>query len=235
MIFPKLLMKEKIIQTADTIRLDAQQSFVSKDEAPITAVEIRPEAGENFINIFDAKSVNWYLDWEYAGASRTVDVTVRVTTDGAPVEFTDQIEVITPEDDKLFSEDADLAVHETDIFKFLPKGKTSFKYAHRRAQRLIVEDFAERGVVDNDQNQLTKNSFVDIGEVKEWSIYLTLALIFEDNSNVVGDTFGQKAEDYHSEKKSHQQRAYYRIDLNNNGAIEKGELSSFQTSRLQRR
>lgn len=233
-IFPKLNI-ENIIQTNDTVRLDATRSFISKDEADITLVEIQPEATESFVPVTGSKSKDWFLDWQYAGASRTVAITVRVTTDGLPVTFSQDLEVISEADDKLFSNDGNLLEHESDILKFLPDGKTSFKWMHRRAQKLILADFNERGVTDTHYQKLTKDSFVDVDEVSDWSIALTLALIFEDNSNVVADKYSMKAEEYNSAALRHRNRAFYRIDLNNDGIISVGEESTYQTKSLVRR
>lgn len=236
-IFPKM-STDRIVQVEDSLRLDATSTFISKDEAAITLVEIQPEATESFIDVTGTGSnlaKNWFLDWQYSGTSRTVDITVRVTTDGAPVTFTQSLEVITASDDKLFSDDYDLTVKEEDILKWLPDGRTSFKYKHRQVQTMIVEDFNERGVVDRDNNKLTKDAFVDIEEVRQWSLNMVLSLIFKDNSNVVGDIFDQKANNYMSEALTHKHRAFYRLDLNGDGSIDNNEKSPFRTVGLVRR
>lgn len=227
-IFPKL-QAERIIQVDDGLRLDATASFVSKDEAAITLVEIEPEAAAGFVDVTGSKNTDWFLDWQYSGASRTVDFTVRVTTDGAPVTFTDQIEVITAEDDRLFSDDYDLLKHEEEILKWLPKGKNSFKYKHRQSQELIIEDFNERGVTDLDGEKLTKAAFLDIEEVRQWSKFMTLSLIYQDNSNVVGDIYSTKADEYMSQALTHKHRAFYRLDLDGDGELSLGERSPFRT------
>lgn len=235
-IFPKLRL-DRIVQIEDGTRLDATASFVSKDEAAVTLVEIEPEAAAGFIDVTGTGSNlqrNWFLDWQYSGASRTVDVTVRVTTDGAPVTFTEQMEVITAADDKLFSDDYDLLVKEEDITKWLPDGRTSFKYKHRQVQTMIVEDFNERGVVDFDGNKLTKDDFLDIDEVRQWALNMVLSLIFKDNSNVVGDVYDLKAANYMSEALTHKHRAFYRLDIDGDGSISTGEKSPFRTIDLVR-
>ncbi len=235
-IFPKL-RTDRIIQIEDGTRLDATQTFVSKDEAAITLVEIQPEATESFVDVTSTgnnRERNWFLDWQYSGASRTVDVTVRVTTDGAPVTFTQQMEVITAADDKLFSDDYDLLVKEEDITKWLPDGRTSFKYKHRQVQTMIIEDFNERGVTDKDGVKLTKDAFVDVEEVRQWALNMVLSLIFKDNSNVVGDVFDLKGNNYMSEALTHKHRAFYRLDLDGDGSISLGEKSPFRTVDLVR-
>jgi len=235
-IFPKIRL-DRVVQIEDGTRLDATSTFISKDEAAITLVEIQPEATESFVDVTGTGSNlsrNWFLDWQYSGASRTVDVTVRVTTDGAPVTFTKQMQVLTEADDKLFSDDYDLLVKEEDIIKWLPDGRTSFKYKHRQVQTMIVEDFNERGVTDRNNVKLTKDAFVDIEEVRQWALSMVLSLIFRDNSNVVGDIFEQKANDYMSEGLTHKHRAFFRLDLDGDGNITSGEESPFRTADLVR-
>ena len=230
-IFPKLRL-DRVVQINDSTRLDATSTFISKDESAITLVEIQPEATESFVDVTSTgnnRERNWFLDWEYSGASRTVDVTVRVTTDGSPVTFTESISVLTAADDYLFSDDYDLLVKEEDITKWLPDGRTSFKYKHRQVQTMIVEDFNERGVVDTDGEKLTKAAFVEIDEVRQWSLNMVLSLIFKDNSNVVGDIYDQKANEYMSEALTHKHRAFYRLDLDGDGNISRGEQSPFRT------
>lgn len=232
-IFPKVTV-DQVIQIEDGFRIDATQTFISKDEAAITIVQIQPEATESFIDVTGTKSKDWFLDWQYSGLSRTVDITVRVTTDGAPVDHVETISVVTATDDKLFSDDYNLLSKEEDILKWLPDGRTSFKYKHRQAQTMIIEDFNERGVVDDENNKLTKDAFVDIEEVRQWSLNMVLSLIFKDNSNVVGDVFDLKANDYMSEALTHKHRAFFRLDLDGDGSISSGENSPFRTVGLVR-
>jgi hypothetical protein len=227
-IFAKLLL-DKVVQVDDATRLDATRTFVSKDEAAITLVEVEPEAGNGFVDVTGTKNKDWFLDWQYAGASRTVLVSVRVTTDGAPVTSSFNMGVLTELDDYLFSDDQDLLSKEEDILKWLPAGRTSFKYKHRQAQTMIIEDFNERGIEGTDRNKLTKAAVVDIDEVRQWALSMTLALIFRDNSNVVGDLYSLKADLYNSEGLTHKHRAFFRLDLNGDGSIESGEKSPVRT------
>lgn len=155
-------------------------------------------------------------------------------TDGRVFDRATSLTLVTEAEDYLFSSDVDLVKHEEEIFKFLPKGRSSFIYKHRRAQELILEDFNERGVTNTDNEKLTKADFVDIEEVRDWSIALTLSLIFADNSNVIGDTFSIKAEEYNSAALRHRDRAFTRVDLDGDGIIDKGETVSYQTKDIVR-
>ncbi len=232
-IFPKMI-NDSVVAVDDATRLDATQTFVSKDEAEITVVEIEPEAGDGFIDVTGTKVKDRFLDWQYTGVSRAVVVSVRVTTDGVPVTSTFGLNVLTSDDDFLFSTDEDLLSMEEDILKWLPAGRTSYKYKHRRAQTLIVEDFNERGVTDTNNDKLTKAAFVDIEEVRQWALNMVLSLIFEDNSNVVGDIYGLKAADYMSDALIHKTRAFFRVDKDGDGSLDDGDKSPYRTVDLVR-
>lgn len=231
--FPSLLF-EGTVQINDRIRLDATRSYVDKSEAALTSVEIEPEAGAGFIDIFNANSNEWFLDYQYSTDGTKV-VSVRVDNGGGPETATFSLEVLTAADDYLFSSDQDLLAVRNDILKYLPEHKNSYLYMHRKAQDLIIAYLDEKGIVDNQGNKLTKEDVVDVTEVKEWSTSLTLSLIFQDLSNVVDDVFDRDAKRYNSDALSHRNRAYLRLDLNNDGIIQPGEGANFKSLGLIRR
>lgn len=230
MIFPNLQL-ENIIQASDMTRLNARSSFVSKDEASaITKVEIEPEAAAGFIDVSgplvagELDPENFFLDWEYAGASRIVTASVRVTAGGAgPTTDTKTIEVITELDDKLFSSDTDLIGHEFDILNWLKPGRNSFLNFHRRAQGLILAHLDREGYIDKDQNKLTKAAFIDLDEGKEWSTFITLRLIWQDASNSKDDKQMKKATLYEATELDSRERAIIRLDLDKDGKLDEGE------------
>lgn len=222
MIFP-VLETEDIIQIGDKTRLNAIKSFVSKDEGAITAVEIRPEDGEDFIAVTGFTSKDWYLDWVYTGATRTVTVTVRVTTAGGNETTTETMSVVTSASDKLFSSDQDLTALEPDILKYVPDGRASFLNVHRAAQVKILESLDESGITDTEGAKLTKAAVVDVSEVKAWSRDLTLALIFSGLSNSIDDVFERKSKHYLAEAAKRKNRAVIRLDMDGDGEIEQSE------------
>lgn len=234
MIFP-VLETEKVVQIGDMTRLNAVKSFISKDEDPITKVEIKPEASEAWIEVTGSGQTDWYLDWVYLGASREIVPQVRVTTD------TDQtlngaISLLTSEDDKLFSNDQDLVAFETDILKWVPNGRASFLNVHRAAQTKILEMLDESGVVDSQGNKLTKTAVIDNTEVNAWSRDMTLQLIFQGLANAKDDIFTTKSAHYASEALKRKARAVLRLDLNGDEQVDRGEgVQSMQSVDLFRR
>lgn len=234
-IFPHIEV-EDIIQENDKLRIKADKSFVSKDEAAVTLVEIEPEAGNGFINVTGSSSRDWYLDWEYA-TEGTVTISCRVTTDGAPTTVTKQISVVSAATDKLFSNDQDLMVHEHDILSWVDKdsGRNSFLNVHRRSQELILAWLDEKGYVDTSGNKYTKAAFVNVDEAKEWSTFMTLRLIFEDLSNSVDDIFDLKSKKYKTHELNARNRAVLRIDTDGDGTVDKYEGHRIVSQRLVRR
>jgi len=221
-IFGKLVL-ENAVQTDDKTRLDATKSFVSKEESPITKVEIEPEAAGGFIDVTGGSSEDYYLDTQYSGSSRTVTVSVRVTTDGSPVTTTEDIEVLTPADDKLLSNDADLKTHEPCILGNVQDGRTTYLDVHRRARDLIIDWLYENSFVDDTGNRLTKDSIVLTEPFRKWSTYLTLRLIFEGLSNAVDDDFADKAVKYEGKEHESRKLAILPLDLDGDGSVEVNE------------
>lgn len=233
MIFPNLEL-ESVVQVKDRTRLNGTKTFVSKDEEAITVVEIEPETGNGYIDVTGTTSKDWYLDWEYAtDGSKTVSV--RVTTDGAPTVKTYEIEVIDVDDDKLFSNDQDLKTHETDILKWIQPGRNTYLDVHRRAQTLIFSYLDEKGITDQDGNKLTKAAVIDISEVKEWSTFLTLKLIFEGISNSTDDVFRFKAIEYAKKEYEARNRAVFRFDLNGDELLTSSDVTNISSVRAIRR
>ena len=222
-IFPGL-KSDDIVQVDDRYRIDATDSMATQEEtSAITLVEIEPEAGNGFINVFGGgQSREWFLDWEYQGLTRDVVVSVRVTTDGAPVTKTKTVSVITSADEKLIVDDGDM-IEENEIFKFIPKGRTSWTYLHRKTNRDILAWFDEMGFTDFDGNALTIDNFVNTQELKEWATSHSYYLIYKEISDKVDDSFRQKSADYFTLAEGHKNRLRFRIDLNNDGNIDRNE------------
>lgn len=227
---------EKIVQVDDKTRLDAAKCSVTPGMNPIRKIEIRPEASEIFYNT-GSKRV---LDWAY-GTSGVKTVTVRVTTGVSdtvldpPVDKTYQVKVLTVSEDKLFSSDADLMAHEDDILKWVREGRNTFLDKHRAAQEYILSELDKRRIVDRYGNKLTKEHIYDVDEVKEWSKFYTLYLIFRGISNSVGDVFTDKAMHYLSRAKESEKHALVRLDLNDDGDIDSSEqLDIFSTTMVKR-
>lgn len=233
-IFPHAEL-EGVVQVNDKTRIDATKSFISKGEAAITLVEIDPDGTTGFIDVTGSSSKDWYLDWEYA-TDGTTTVSVRITTDGAPVTETYSIEVLSVADDALFSTDQDIISIEPNILKFngggARDGRATFLDMHREAQKQILDWINERGYRNTDDTPITKDQLIEIDDVRKWSKYLALSFIYRGLSNSVDDVHDLKSRRYMSEAFEARSRATIRIDFNKDSSITSDEINNFKTVEL---
>lgn len=123
------------------------------------------------------------------------------------------VAIYTKEGDALFSEDAELVALESDIMKWLPVGKSSFNYLHRKSQDLILDWLDKQGYRDDNGAKLTKWAVVDNSDVKQWSIYQVLHLFFAGAQNASEDVFKEKSKYYEALEISARSRAIISLDL----------------------
>lgn len=226
------LKVENTLQVNDKTRLSGVDSFVSKDESAITLVRIEPEASAGFIDVTGSNFENWFLDWAYT-SNGTKTVTLEITTDGAPETFTETIEVLTESEDRLFSNDSDLVEIEDQILRFIRKGRNSFKDKHRQAQKRIIDSLDRRKVFDLEGNRLTKNDLFSIEEIKQWSTYLTLQIIFESLRVETDDIYSFKADGYRSLAGKAEHTAVLRFDFDQDA--DEDRVETLMSGRLLRR
>lgn len=226
--FPVLETESKV-QVSDKTRLDATKTYIVG--ATISLVEIEPEALAGFNTV----TTNKYLDWGYS-TSGSKTVTLRVTDSLSNVTTTTAtIEVLTAAEDKLFSTDQDLKLHESDILKYIPPGRSSYLNLHRQAQTIILETLDRRGFTDINGNKYTVDSVTDLTEVKEWSRYETLRLIFDSLWNNENDLYYAKARHYEKLASQAKERQILRLDQDGDGETSLGEGARLTVIKLERR
>jgi hypothetical protein len=217
-IFPKI-EAATVVQVSDKFRIDCTKTYISKGEAAITLVRVEPEEGAGFINITGAAPIqpkNWFLDWEYSSPGEKI-VTLEVTTDGAPVTVTHAVECLSEVDDKLFSTDQDLVAIEHNVTKYVPDGRASFKYLHREAQKQILEWLWINGYRGPANQRLTKENIIDVDEVRFWSKYMVLRLLYRDLSNSTNDVNDQKSKLYEVQEHRWREIAGLKLDVTGDG------------------
>lgn len=218
-VFP-ILEVEPIVQIGDKTRLSALKSFIAPVDANFDLMRIKPNAASPYITITD----NEYLDWVYSASGvQTVTLYVQQNCPYASGEIEKDISVVTEAQDNLFSNDQDLRLHEPEILKWVVDGRSSFLDMHRRAQVLILKWLDKEGYVDVNGNPFTKTAIVDIEEVKQWSTFLVLKLIFEGLSNATDDIFHEKAKRYNGKMMEYRKKALLRIDVDGDGEAENYE------------
>ncbi len=224
--FPNLI-KEEIIQIADLTRFDMSKTFVTPDEV-LEKVEISFDQVNYFDVYVEDYPEKWVFDYAFDTAA-TQPVYVKVTTDLGSTEKEFSIEVISEEDDNLFSTDANLFAEETELKRYIPKGKSSFKYAHRLAQRNILRFLDGAGLRNVYGVPFTAAQLKDNTYIREFSIYETLMLIFEDQRVKGNDSFLEKKKAYHDRYVEAKRTAAIRLDFDEDGEVdEREELVNLQ-------
>ena len=226
MIFPSLTT-ETVMQIEDKFRLDASKSFISGEVESVTDILIQPELTESFISVFNSDSDKWYLDWAYQTDGMKT-VSLRVETDLTPAGRTRAYSVncLSVVDDSLFSSDSDLIPYEPDIMNYLPRGKNSYLYAHRKSQDIIIAYLDEQRIWKRDNSRITKEDIASISDnevreqFKQWSTFQTLLIIFESIQVSNGDIFQEKKVEYSNMRDSARKRSALRLDLNGDSVIE---------------
>lgn len=229
---------DPIVQINEKTRLDASSSFVNQDEADVSLVRIEAEAGAGYITVSGVgiAQADWYLDWGYATAGTKV-VSLEITTDGAPVVSTYSVSVVTVADDALFSSDNDLQKFEPDIMKWLPVGRYTWNFVHRKVQEKILTEIYKSRILADDGTKLEKTEVLDIAEVREWAAFQALSIIFKGIQNAVDDVFSQKSLDYAKKSSEFQQYSLniLALDYDKDGTLESGEKADFRSGSLVRR
>ena len=239
-VFPVLELETKV-QTNEKTRLSGLKSYLTQNEAAVILVRIQPSALDSFITVsaLDATDSSfWFLDWQYS-AIGIKTVVLEITNDvGTPVitTFSKDIDVTDAATERLFSTDQDLMSEEPDILRFIRDGKSSFLDLHRTAQIKILDDIYRRKILDSSGAKLTIDNVIDIEELKQWSKYMVLRLIFQSVSNKVDDIFAAKSSLYAKLEQAAMNEAMnqMKIDYNNDGLATQEESKNFRSGDLVR-
>lgn len=240
MIFFKIDV-EPVVQVDDAFRIFSR-AFISPDEGSVTLIRLSPDNGTTWIDVTNADPDKTVLDWAYSTPGTQTIKQEITTTNTAATEKDFTVEIVSVEDDCLFSSDQDLKKFEPEIECFLRIGRKSFLDVHRCSQKLIL-DWLQRQVevkdcdIDTDdgcvKRKLTCQDLWDKEEVHTWSVYQTLVLIFEGLSNQTDDVFAQKALRYSEHMYRARSRAEITVDYDQDGKADYRE--KIHTARLTRR
>lgn len=231
MIFPHC-ETDKIVQVNDKFRIDATRSYTAED--PIVKVEIEPHTGDGFIDVTGSDYSDWYVDWQYSSAG-TKTISVKVYTSLAPdvsVTSTYTVTCLTEAVDELFSDEQELKFHESDIMRYLPQGRNTWKYIIRQSQRMIFDWLYTNGNTNLDGTKIDKTSIVVTDDLRDWSTFLSLRLIMMDMRKQTGDIFEQKMQEYEVKEQRAREKYIIRIDTNKDGVQDNFEGVEVQVKRL---
>lgn len=217
MLFP-VINSDDYVQINDQFRIDVSKSYIAGSTADFDSILVYPEGPSGiFTDVYIEDEDEWFLDWQYS-ASGIFDVTVVCfDTDANSATGTLAVSGVTPDQDYLYSDDDDLRQYETDIMKWLPVGRASYKYVHRAAQKVIMEYLDRNGYTNSYHEKYVKTDIIDRTETREWSQFIALRMIFDNLSNSNDDIFFRKARYYAGLETKAESRFILRIDTNKDG------------------
>jgi hypothetical protein len=164
-------------------------------------------------------------------------VTVQLTDESLQTKTTTStVQVISELADDLYATDQDLRTHESDILKYVADGRATFKDFHRRAQQLILDYINKNGWLDIFAQKITKEHVVEKDQLRDWSAFMSLRLIFEGSISQVNDVFTKKAKHYEDLECDARKRLVLKLDLNKDGvASPREQITPFTSAFVVRR
>jgi hypothetical protein len=150
-------------------------------------------------------------------------VVLSINNGGVAQTVTKYVKVYSVAGDALFSNDQDLLTWETDIMKYVARGRSTYLNIHREAQDQIVYWLDKEGYTNVYQEKYDKFDIIDVSEVNEWSAFLTLSILMWNISNKVDDVFLKRHFEYKNKAQEARNRAVLRLDINEDGVQDVGE------------
>lgn len=133
------------------------------------------------------------------------------------------VKVYSVAGDALFSNDQDLLTWETDIMKYVARGRSTFLNIHREAQDQIMYWLDKEGYTNVYQEKYDKFDIIDISEVNEWSAFTALYILMWNISNKTDDVFLKRHFEYKTKAQEARNRAVLRLDIDDDGVQDVGE------------
>jgi PKD repeat protein len=227
--FAILKSDDKVFE-GDKLQLDASQSFVTPDDAfAATSHQISFDAGSTWINITTLKKLDYIFS---TSGDKTIQL--KVTSTGGTQTVSKTVTVLDLTEQALFSKDADLYLYEPEIDRYLPKKWSSWNLIHLAAQQFIIDWLDENAITKSDGEKFAVADFGDSQQVKQLSCFKALELIYEGNSNVVGDLSSVKRDKYKGMVIEKLSRANLRLDYNDDGTIDTNEKINLMSGTLVR-
>jgi len=221
MLFPKADV-DSLVQRYDMFRIDASKSFYTGDLADLTEVNIYPDfdnAPGTVFNLVAEEQECWILDWAYKTAA---DYTVKIEMKTASLteEISYIVKAITAEEDNLISDDSMLYALESELKKYVPYGRNSWKYLHRAARNEMLDYMYRNGIYNPDGTEVLASQLKSESKLEVWSTYETLLLIYQEIKTSNSEAFNEKLVDYAEKRANARKRYKIEYDTNKDGNVD---------------
>jgi hypothetical protein len=204
----------------DKIQFDVSKSFVTPDETLATPKnhEVSFDAGVTWLDITAKKKI----DYIYSTAG-TKTVSLKITTTAGNSIFTKDITALDLAAQKLFSSDSDLYRHEPDIDNLLPAKWSSWNLIHLEVQKAFMDWLDEKRIFNQDGTKYVVDDLLDLQQVRQFSIFKVLELIYSGAHNISGDVYEAKRDKYLEWANEKLSRSQIALDYNGNATADRNE------------
>ena len=220
-----IIKSDEKVFVGDKINFDFSKSFVTPEEVLATVNhEASFDAGLTWINVTASKNI----DYVFVSAG-TKTVSLRITTQSGNSVFTKQVAALDLTAQQLFSTDSDLYRFEPEIDKLLPKKWTSWNLVHLEAQKYFIDWLDEKRIFNEQKEKYTVADLTDRDQVRQFSIFKTLELIYSGTFNQTGDIYSTKRDKYRELANEKLAKSTLSLDYNKNGTADEGERTDLHS------
>lgn len=219
MLFPKI-DTDSLVQINDMFRICAVGSFSTSDEE-ITEVRIYPDYSNQPLVTFSITTQcpeDYYLDWAYETAGEYT-VRVELVSASSTKEIDKTVTAITEEVDNLQADDSCIYAYESELKKYLPEGRNSWKYIHRKALEEILDYLYRNCHLNKDGSKITKEQLIT-RQIEKWATFEAILLIYQDIKTSNSEAFNEKIDHYLQKRGDARNRYIIEIDSNKDGIID---------------
>jgi hypothetical protein len=165
-------------------------------------------------------------DWESTSVDSIASFYIRIRP-SANLSSTASIQGINI----VFSDDSDLEGVYPGVSNYRASSESSFILRHENSRNLIVQEIRNRGfrknpVDSNGYENVTAWDLLQHDEVRQWSIYLTMANIFSSLQSKEDGLYKQKTEDYLELAEMFKAAFYITLDRDDDGIKDASESAA---------
>jgi len=208
MFFP-VVLSQPITQIGELFLIDATKSYFFGE-----LLSAKLDINGVIVNLDIEDKTKWKINFMFNAEGMKQIKLIIESEQEEEFESSTDILVVNKDEERLFSNDQDLARSESEIFCFLSEGQNSFNQYHREAQIRILDQLSNNGIFNKDGNRLLPVDIFDIEEVRDWSKFLTLSIMFRDLSTSNKDLYEEKSVYYFDLARRAQDKAVIRLGQN---------------------
>ena len=135
MLFPKIDV-DNLVQINDMFRICGIGSFFTADET-LQEIKIYPNYVVDPLITFSISADcpdDYYLDWAYDTAG-DYEVRIELVADSGTTGMSQTVTAVTVEEDNLQADDQCIYAYESELKKYQPSGRNSYKYILKHLMR----------------------------------------------------------------------------------------------------